>query len=108
MKDLIAKLLTNLDTTLFVIVMVVISVNVILTAFKKVVDKFKDTTATTLDNKASDIVGKILAAISKILEFASANSSVLPPKARKEIEDNAAEKAVAVVLAIEPAEKSKE
>ena len=108
MKELLTKLLANLDTAILVIVMVVISVNVILTAFKKVVDRFKDMTATNLDNKASEVAGKILSVASKVLEFASANSSVLPPKARAEIENAAADKAVSVVLAIEPAEKKAE
>jgi hypothetical protein len=68
----------------------------------------KDKTAVTWDNALSDSLGKVLSIVSKILEFASANSTVLPPKARKEIEDAAAAKAVDVVLAVEPAEKKAE
>lgn len=104
MKELLTKLLSNLDTALLVCALVVVCVNTLLTALKKVIDKVKDLTPTDLDNKAAVIVGKILAVTSKILEFASANSSVLPPKARKEIENAAAAKAVETVLAVEPAE----
>lgn len=104
MKDLVTKLLTNTDSVLLVVALVVIGLNILLTALKKIVDLVKDKTAVTWDNALSDTLGKILGGISKVLEFASANSNVLPPKTRAEIEAAASEKAVAQVLAIPPAE----
>lgn len=83
----ISGLLANFDPAVAMMLVYVIALNVALTGVKKALDKVKDKTQNDWDNKISDAIGKVLGLLSKILEFASANSVILPPKAKAEIQN---------------------
>jgi hypothetical protein len=86
MQEMISKILGSHEATILTIVLVVIGTNVMMTALKKSLGWVKDKTETKLDDKAYAIVEKVLSATDKVLEFASANSTALPEKAKAELE----------------------
>ncbi len=83
--SIIQGLLGKAELPLYVILLVVISMNVLLTALKKILEKIKDQTAWTWDNALYDVIVKILGFLALALEFATANSSRLPAKVQDEL-----------------------
>jgi hypothetical protein len=86
MRDVIAKMLNSQEGIVLMIVMIMIGTNIALTGAKKILAWLKDKTESKADDKAYEIVSKVLSALDKVLEFASANSQALPPKAKAELE----------------------
>lgn len=84
--EFISKLLESQDATLAKILVAVLFMNVFLSGLKRALDYVKDKTETTLDNKAAELLGKILGVGSKVIDFLSANPSALPPKTKAELE----------------------
>lgn len=88
MKDIIANILGSKEGLITTIITVIVGINILLTGLKKLVDYMKDKTGSKIDNDISNFLGMILGWISKGLEFLSANSTALPPKAKQEIEED--------------------
>lgn len=84
--EFISNILSGFDPILAKVLIAVIAMNAGLTGIKKAVDKIKDKTENKWDNKISDILGTILGCTSKVIEYASANSSALPKKSKEEID----------------------
>lgn len=84
--NFISQMLSGVDPLLAKVLMYVIALNVGLTGLKKAVDKIKDRTENQWDNKVSDALGIACGWFSRVLEFASANSSNLPSQSKQEIE----------------------
>jgi hypothetical protein len=85
MKDIVAKLLNSQEGILMIIVSVMIGTNILLTSLRKCLGWIKDKTETHADNKAYDLIVKVLSYSDKALEFMSANSTALPAKAKAEL-----------------------
>lgn len=107
MKDLIAKLLNSQEGILTIVIMTVICMNIVLTAAKKVLSRIKDKTESKTDDKAYEVITKVLSALNKVLEFASANSDALPPKVKAELakQDWTEEEKAEVKAAIEKSQE---
>lgn len=84
--NFISQMLSGVDPIMAKVLMYVVAFNVGLTGVKKAVDKIKDRTESQWDNKVSDALGFACGWLSKVLEFASANSSNLPAQSKQEIE----------------------
>lgn len=52
---------------------IVVGFNVLLGGAKKILDSFKDKTATTVDNQASDFLGKVAGLLQKAIDLVSGN-----------------------------------
>lgn len=85
MSDALSKVLGSVEGPVFVIVLVVIGLNVLLTSLKKSLGWLKDKTETKADDRAHAIVVKVLLVLDRLLEFASANSAALPARAKAEL-----------------------
>lgn len=55
------------------VVLVVVCLNVLLTAVKVVLDKIKDLTPSDVDNKLAEVIGGFVGMLSKIVDWVSAN-----------------------------------
>lgn len=86
LPGMIAGYLAKYQDLIMVVVMTVICTNVLLTAVKKLLGRFKDKTASDLDNKAYAFISGLLGYVDKALEFATANSNALPPAVKAELE----------------------
>jgi hypothetical protein len=107
MKDIVAKLLNSQEGILMIIVSVMIGTNILLTSLRKCLGWIKDKTETHADNKAYDLIVKVLSYSDKALEFMSANSTALPAKAKAEL-DKGEWKSVSAAESIPQEEKKPE
>jgi hypothetical protein len=85
MHDIVAKMLNNQAGILTLMITVIVGFNVCLTSLKKTLGWIKDKTETKADDRAYELIAKLLGWTDKALEFASANSQALPPKAQAEL-----------------------
>jgi hypothetical protein len=87
---MIQKLLGSAEGILIIVAMTVVSMNVLMTSLKKIAERWVDKTEalkkTQVDNKILAFSSWGAGLTAKILEFASANSTKLPPKVREELE----------------------
>lgn len=86
MEEFISKALNSHEGILLLIIVVVVGLNVAMTSLKKFLGWLKDKTVSKADDKAYVVISKILSWSDKALEFASANSSSLPPKIKAELD----------------------
>jgi hypothetical protein len=86
MNAVIAKILASKEGILVLAVICMLGLNAVLTAAKKWIDRIKDKTATQVDDKASVVLGQILSVLSKVIEFMTANTTVLPDSVKAELE----------------------
>lgn len=64
----------NLNSDSVVMILAVVAgFNIVLTGAKSILDAIKDKTESTADNKAAEILGKVIGYISGALGFLSAN-----------------------------------
>lgn len=73
MKEFLASILASNGGIVATVVTVMVALNFVLSGLKSGLDKIKTMTKTTVDDKASDFLGKILAVLGKIIDWASAN-----------------------------------
>lgn len=85
MKEVIANLLNSQEGILLTIVTVMIGTNILMTCAKKFLGWVMVKTENKIDDKAYEVVAKVLSVLNKGLEFASANSDALPPKVKAEL-----------------------
>lgn len=57
------------------VVMVLVCVNIALSAAKQILEKIKDKTASNADNKAYEIISKVSDVLAKVVDWFSANIS---------------------------------
>jgi hypothetical protein len=86
MRDIVAKLLNSQEGIVLFVVMIMIGTNVLLMSALKVLGWIKDKTETQADNKLHALLSKGASVLSKVLAFLSANSALLPPKAKAELD----------------------
>lgn len=55
------------------VILIVVAVNILLSASGKVLDMIKDKTSSDVDNKAAEIVSKVTGFLGKVVDFISAN-----------------------------------
>ncbi len=86
MQEKIKLIFVNLDGLIFVVALVMIGLNIAMMSLSKFLGWLKDKTESKLDDKAYEVVTRVLRASQVALSYASANSALLPPKAKAEIE----------------------
>lgn len=79
------KISQSAEGIMLISVMTMIATNLVLTGTSKVLGYLKDKTATQLDNKAFEVINRLLGALHKAIDYVSANASHLPPKVVDEL-----------------------
>jgi hypothetical protein len=88
MQELLAKLMGSQEGLIVAVVMIMIGVNIALTSARKFLGWLHLKTESKVDDKAYVVVSRILGWSDKALQFMSANSAMLPAKAKAEIDRN--------------------
>ena len=87
LSSLFSGALVSQDSHIVSVLLVIYGSNALLTGVKHALEKVKDKTASTLDNRAYGVVSTVSGALSAVIGWLTANSSRLPPLSRAEVEE---------------------
>ncbi len=82
MQETIQKLADSAQGIILLVVITVIGFNVAMTALAKCLGWIKDKTASKVDDRAYEIITRVLKALQVGLSWASANSGLFPAKVK--------------------------
>jgi len=85
MLEMISKYLSTQEHPIAIAVACVYGLNALLTGLKILLDRIKDKTEGKFDDKLDAIITTALSWSTKAIGFLTANSAILPPKAKDEL-----------------------